>query len=127
VDLRVFICEDVDGIHFFFGDLFQTIGGLQEIGAASTEGQAKFWLVANQADWDIAIVDLVLDEGSGFGVIQAAKQTHPAGRVVVFSNFVTPTVSAHCISLGADAVFAKSDATGLAAWLGLQVRSAGAP
>jgi hypothetical protein len=47
--------------------------------------------------------------------------------VVVFSNFVTPTVHAHCVALGADAVFAKSDATGFAAWLGQQVRQRGAP
>jgi len=122
VDTRVFVCDDADGIQFFIGDLFHSIGGLQVVGSASTEPQAKFWLVANQAEWELAIVDLVLDEGSGLGVITAARQTHPAGRVVVFSSYATPAIRTHCLSIGAEAVFSKSDATAFAAWLGAQVQ-----
>jgi two-component system OmpR family response regulator len=117
MELRVFVCEDAEGIHFFLSELFESIGGLQMVASASTEAAARSWLAINAADWDVVVVDLLLDEGSGFGVITAARQTHPQGRVVVFSNFATPVVSDHCIALGADAVFAKSDATGLAAWL----------
>jgi DNA-binding NarL/FixJ family response regulator len=120
VELRVFVCEDAEGIHEFLDDLFESIGGLHAVGSASTVAAAKTWLAINHADWDVTIVDLVLDEGSGFDVIAAAKQTHPQGRVVVFSMFASPVIRAHCISLGADAVFAKSDATGLAAWLAAQ-------
>lgn len=127
VELRVFVCEDVDGVQFFLADLFQTIGGLQVVGTAATEAAAKFWFVANQAEWDIAIVDLVLDEGSGFAVIAAARQTHPQGRVAVFSSFATPVVRDHCIALGADAVFTKSDATGFAAWLAHQAGARAQP
>lgn len=118
--LQVFVCEDVEGVQVFLGDLFESIGGLQVAGTATTEPAAKFWLAANQADWDLAIVDLVLEEGAGFGVITAARQTHPQGRVAVFSSFLTPAVLAHCVALGADAVFAKSDATGFVAWLAAQ-------
>jgi two-component system, OmpR family, response regulator len=120
MDLRVFVCEDAEGIRFFLGDLFESIGGLQAVGSASTEAAAKSWLAINAADWDVVVVDLVLDEGSGFHVITAAKQTHPQGRVVVFSGFATPAVRSHCIGLGADAVFSKSEATNFAAWLSAQ-------
>ena len=117
---EVFVCEDVEGIQFFLGDLFDSIGGLHVVGTATTEPAAKFWLAAHQGEWDLAIVDLVLEEGSGFGVITAARQTHPQGRIVVFSSFLTPTVAAHCAALGADAVFPKSDATRFVAWISEQ-------
>jgi DNA-binding NarL/FixJ family response regulator len=120
VELRVFVCEDAEGVQYFLRDLFESIGGLEPVGFASSEAAAKYWLALNQADWDLANVDLVLEEGSGFAVIPAAKQTHPQGRVVVFTMFASPVVAAHCQALGADAVFAKSDATGLAAWLAAQ-------
>jgi two-component system, OmpR family, response regulator len=126
MELRVFVCEDAEGIHFFLSELFESIGGLQMVASASTEAAARSWLAINAADWDVVIVDLLLDEGSGFGVITAARQTHPQGRVVVFSNFATPVVRDHCIALGADEVFAKSDATGLAAWLSAQAAPRGA-
>jgi two-component system, OmpR family, response regulator len=120
VELHVFVCEDIEGIQFFLGDLFESIGALKVVGTAATERAAKFWLVANQGEWDLAVVDLVLQEGAGFGVIAAARQTHPQGRIAVFSSYLTPTVRAHCVQLGADAVFAKTDATGFVAWLSAQ-------
>lgn len=120
MELRVFVCEDAEGIRFFLGDLFESIGGLQAVGAASTEAGAKSWLAINAADWDVVVVDLVLDEGSGFHVITAARQTHPQGRIVVFSAFASPAVRDHCMALGADAVFSKGEATNFAAWLAAQ-------
>ncbi|HET8748697.1 MAG TPA: response regulator [Ramlibacter sp.] len=125
MDTRVFVCEDADGIQFFIGDLLQTIGGLEVVGSASTEPDAKFWLLANQAEWEIAIVDLVLEQGSGLGVITAARETHPAGRVIVFSSYATPAIRSHCLSMGAEQVFAKTEATAFSAWLAAQVQGGG--
>jgi DNA-binding NarL/FixJ family response regulator len=122
VKLQVFVCEDIEGIQAFLGDLFESIGPLQVVGTATTEAAAKFWLAANQGDWDLAVVDLVLEDGAGFGVITAARQTHPQGRIAVFSSYLTPAVRAHCVAIGADAVFAKTDATGFSAWLSAQAR-----
>ena len=53
-------------------------------------------------------LDLLLAEGSGFTVLQRCAASPQAGRVVVFSGFVTDTVRARCLAMGADAVFLKT-------------------
>ena len=55
------------GIRTLMGELFSAIGGLQLVGGAATEAEAKLWLSDNPGGWDL-IVDLILDEGSGIEV-----------------------------------------------------------
>ena len=97
-------------------DLFSSMGGLEVVGAASTEAEAKLWLDDHPAGWDVAVIDLVLDQGSGMEVIRRCKAEEGAGRVVVFSSYATPGVRQHCLDLGADAVFDKSETTGFITW-----------
>lgn len=91
------------------GELFHAVGGIEVAGSAATEAEALLWLDDHRGEWDVAVVDLLLDQGSGMGVIPRCRSTHPAGRVVVFSNYASPAVRQHCIELGADAVFDKAD------------------
>jgi DNA-binding NarL/FixJ family response regulator len=51
----------------------------------------------------------VLAEGSGYNVIHRLRQQHPEGTIVVFSAFVGEGVREHCLRIGADAVFAKTE------------------
>lgn len=117
VELRVFLVEDLQRMRGLLADLFASMGGLQVVGSASTEAEARLWLDEHRNDWDVVVVDLVLEQGSGMEVIRSCRASPGAGKVVVFSSYATPGVRQHCIDLGADAVFDKSETSGFITWL----------
>lgn len=104
----VFLVEDLQSIQHAMAQMLAGLGDFRIAGVESTEAEALAWLEQNPGRWDLAIIDLVLEQGSGMSVISRCRRTWPAGRVVVFSNFVTPGIRAHCIKLGADAAFDKN-------------------
>jgi DNA-binding NarL/FixJ family response regulator len=112
VELRVFVVEDLQRMRGLLDEVFASLGGIRVVGTAATEAEAKFWLQENRGTWDVAVLDLVLDQGAGMNLIRQCKEMPGGGRVVVFSSFATPGVRRHCLELGADAVFDKSDPTG---------------
>ena len=118
MDLRVFLVEDLQRMRGLLGELFDSIGGFTIIGTASTEAEANFWLDDHPGGWDVAIVDLVLEQGAGMNVIRRCKSDPAGGRVVVFSSYATPGVRQHCLDLGADAVFDKGQTSEFIAWFG---------
>lgn len=113
--VRVFIVEDTKPMRELIRDLLQSIGGFEVVGTASNETSATEWLMRHRGGWDLAIVDLLLAEGSGFTLI-ARCQKEP-GAVLVFSDFVTPVVRQRCIRLGADGVISKAQFPELRAYL----------
>lgn len=118
MELRVFLVEDLQRMRGLLADLFSSMGGLRVVGAASTEAEAKLWLDDHPGGWDVAVVDLVLDQGAGMEVIRRCRADPGGGKVVVFSSYATPGVRQHCLDLGADAVFDKSETTGFISWFG---------
>lgn len=116
VELRVFLVEDLQRMRGLLADLFTSMGGLKVVGASSTEAEAKLWLEDHRGEWDVAVIDLVLDQGAGMEVIRRCKADPAGGRVVVFSSYATPGVRQHCLDLGADAVFDKSETAGFISW-----------
>ena len=117
MDLRVFLVEDLQSMCGLMKDLFAAIGGLSIVGMTSTEAEAKLWLSENAGGWDLAIIDLVLHEGSGLGVLQYATRDPQAGRVVVFSSYASPGIREHCLKLGAAEVFAKTETEAFVRWV----------
>jgi len=83
---------------------------------AASETTATEWLLRHQGGWDLAIIDLLLAEGSGFTLLTRCNKD-PSGAVVVFSDFVTPVVRQRCIRLGADGVISKGQFAELRAYL----------
>ena len=116
MELKVFLVEDLPRMRSLLGDVFSTIGGLSVVGAAGTEAEAKLWLEEHPGGWDVAVIDLVLDQGAGMEVIRRCKAEPGGGQVVVFSSYATPGVRQHCLDLGADAVFDKSETSGFISW-----------
>ena len=117
MELRVFLVEDLQRMRSLLGDVFSSIGGLSIVGAAGTEAEAKLWLQDHLTGWDLAVIDLVLDQGAGMDVIRRCKVDPSAGKVVVFSSYATPGVRKHCLDLGADAVFDKTETSAFISWL----------
>lgn len=90
-------------------DLLNVVGEFSLVGSARTEAEANLWVADNPGKWDLAILDLVLDQGSGLSVIQQCKRISPAAKIVVFSHYVTDGIRHHCLGLGADAAISKAD------------------
>jgi len=106
--VEVLLVEDLKNIQSAMAQMLQGIGDFNVAATIATEAEALAWLEQNRGRWNLAIIDLVLDQGSGMGVISRCRRTAPEAKVVVFSNFVSPGIRAHCLRLGADAAFDKN-------------------
>lgn len=107
--IKVFLVEDTRQLQGVIADLLTSLGDFVLAGTATTEAEANLWLDEHPGSWDLAIVDLVLDQGTGMGVIAKCRRTCPNGKVIVFSDYVTPGISRHCLALGAHAAIPKTD------------------
>ena len=104
---RAFIVEDSSTIRVNLIETLKELAGFEPVGMAETEHEAKRRL-ARKDDWDLAIIDLFLREGSGLNVVEALRNRNPNQKVVVLSNHSSRDVRWRCSQLGADAVFDKS-------------------
>ena len=107
--VRVFLVEDMPRLEDVMGELLRSIGDFTLVGTASTEAEAIQWVKDHRGGWDLAVVDLVLAQGSGMGVLSRCRDRAPGAKVVVFSDYVTPVIREYCLSLGADEALAKGD------------------
>ncbi|MBI5279619.1 MAG: response regulator transcription factor [Burkholderiales bacterium] len=103
----VFLVEDQQQMKSVLHELLQSVGDFHVVGHATTEAEALNWLDNHRGEWELAIIDLVLEQGSGISVIARARLRAPRGKVAVLSSFVSPGIRKHCLKLGADAAFQK--------------------
>ena len=108
MQLRAFIVDDSSTVRDNLIETLKELAGVTPVGMAETEHEGKRWLARNN-DWDVAIVDLFLREGSGLNVVEAARKRNPGQQVIVLSNHASRDVRWRCAQLGADAVFDKSN------------------
>jgi DNA-binding NarL/FixJ family response regulator len=110
LSVRVFLVEDMQQVQGVVADLLASLGDFRLVGATRTEAEAKLWLEENAGAWDLAIIDLVLDQGTGMAVIPRARDATggEGANIVVFSDYASDGIHNHCLKLGADAVFLKS-------------------
>jgi len=113
--VRVVLVEDLKPMQELIGELLASIGGFELVCVAASETSATEWLLRHKGGWDLAIVDLLLQEGSGFTLLPRCREE--PGMVVVFSDFVTPVVRERCLRLGADGVISKAQFPQLRAFL----------
>lgn len=107
--LKTYIVEDNPTIRENLIGTLEELAGIDAVGTAETENEGKAWLVENSGDWDLAIVDLFLKQGSGLGVLAACRDRPATQKVVVLSNYATADIRQRCAQLGVDAVFDKSN------------------
>jgi DNA-binding NarL/FixJ family response regulator len=112
--LRVFVVEDSLPMQIALQDLLCAAADAEIVGTVGSEALAIDWATGNQGAWDLAIVDLTLPEGDGFNIVRRLKQQPGCGVVVVFSGYVTDVIRRHCVALGANAVFHKTESSELA-------------
>jgi two-component system, OmpR family, response regulator len=109
VRLKTYIVEDNPTIRENLIGTLEELAQIDAVGTAETENEGKAWLAENSGDWDLAIVDLFLKQGSGLGVLAACRDRPSRQKVVVLSNYATADIRQRCMQLGVDAVFDKSN------------------
>jgi len=58
---------------------------------------------------DVLVLDLQLQDGTGYTVLEQVKRRQPQCRVIVVTNFATPEVRDRCTLMGADECLEKSN------------------
>ncbi|HVZ44256.1 MAG TPA: response regulator [Ramlibacter sp.] len=115
--ISVMMIEDSREILALVADLLEQAGPYEVIGNAATEGEGTNWLQENPGRWDMAIIDLVLRDGSGFNLIRRYRAANEHARILVLSDYATPNIKVRCVEFGADAVFTKADIEGFVNYL----------
>lgn len=115
--LRVFIVEDAVNMQAALNDLVCSVAEAEIVGVVASESMATEWADTHAGGWDLAIVDLTLEDGDGFSIVQRLTREPGRGKLVVFSAFVTDVIRRHCRTLGADAVFHKTESRQLAEFI----------
>lgn len=104
--LTVLVVEDSPTQRAALRRLFDGLG-CSVAATLQTEAEASQWLRENPRSYELAVVDLVLEQGTGMGVLSSCRERLPSSKVVVLSDYATPGIRSHCLRLGADAVFQK--------------------
>lgn len=105
---KAFLAEDDLGTRGALTEVLRTHAAVDVIGAASEATDASIWLAEHVDKWDLAIIDLFLEEGNGLTVLAGCRVRRPAQKVVVLSNHATRDMRRRCAVYGADAFFDKT-------------------
>jgi DNA-binding NarL/FixJ family response regulator len=106
--LKTFIVEDSAVILENLIAALEELTEVRVVGTAADEEAAVAWMRNEAGRFDLVIVDVFLNSGSGLGVLQAANQMSSHSRRVVLTNYATMEMRKRCMELGADRVFDKS-------------------
>ncbi len=106
--LRVVIVEDSAIIRARLMESLGEIPNVEIVGQAETEAEALALL--RQIEWDAAVLDLQLKQGTGLGVLKSIAQTPRRNhtKIIVFTNYAFPQYRDRSMLLGADYFFDKA-------------------
>ncbi len=107
-ELKAYVVEDNATIRENLIGALEELTCVRVVGNSATEDEGLQWLEQNAQDWDLVIVDLFLQRGSGIRLVQRMHRRSSSQKVIVFSNYVNASVRKRCAQLGVDAVFDKS-------------------
>ena len=108
MSLISYLAEDNEAIARNLIETLQEICEVKVVGVGATQTEATQWLALHDGEWDLAIVDLFLKEGSGLGVLAGCRNRHLNQKVVVLTNYATAEIRKRATELGANAVFDNS-------------------
>jgi DNA-binding NarL/FixJ family response regulator len=106
MSLRIFLVEDNPLIRQTMQEMLEEVLGAHVV--AWADGEDAAIAAMRRTEWDVALVDLFLVEGSGLGVARALEQRGATQRVYVLSNYATPSIRERCAAIRIDGIFDKS-------------------
>lgn len=104
--MRAILVEDDINTREALAISIRDIAGLDIVAAAATV-EGALTLAGRIPDWQLMVLDLALQDGSGITVL-SELQDRGDKRIVVLTNFTDPDMRLQCERLGADAMFDKS-------------------
>jgi two-component system, OmpR family, response regulator len=108
VHLQAYVIEDNPTIRENLVGTLEELTAVRVTGTSASEDEALGWLEQHADGWDIVIVDLFLKQGSGIHLAERIRRSRPSQKIVVFSNYINPSIRKRCAQIGVDAVFDKS-------------------
>ncbi len=106
--LKTFLAEPCIETRRALVGSMQQVAPIRFVGLANTEEASNEWLDDRAHNWDLAIIDLQLNEGSGFGVLQQHRGRPNLQKIVVLTGYVNADIRQRCMQSGADGVFDKT-------------------
>ena len=107
---RVLLVEDHSSFRQALAFMFEREEEFVVVGQAGTLAEAYEFLSGTPGGADVAIVDLGLPDGDGFGLIQELASTGPGVMTLVLSASLEPARFAHAVEAGASGVLHKAAA-----------------
>ncbi len=104
---RVILVEDIPAIQTSLTAAMIHAANVEVVAVVETAEEAIE--AAATRGWDVMVVDLFLRSGTGLAVLTALRRDASRQRVLVLTNHATLQIRQQCHSLGADAVFDKSE------------------
>lgn len=106
--LKIAIIEDSKSIRKRLVELVEELGDMEVVGEASTEIEAI--KICQEKMPDVIILDMQLEVGNGLGVLKMMRYATVANKpkIIVLTNFPSPSVERAATSLGADFFLDKS-------------------
>lgn len=104
--MNLFIVEDSEVVRERIQSLLSDIPGIAVVGYAVNETDAIERI--NTLLPEVVTLDLRLQSGSGFSVLENIKKHHPGIKVIVLTNDDNRVYEDTCMRAGADLFFDKS-------------------
>jgi two-component system, OmpR family, response regulator len=105
----VFLVEDNQKIRDNLIPALADLGRGTVVAIAESEEDAIDWLAVHKGEWDIAVIDFFLKQGTGLGVVEWCNGREAEQRVVVLTNYPTQATRIAFKDAGADRLFDKSN------------------
>lgn len=105
--MATFLVEDDPKIRSLLIPLINSACDAPVVGYAETEVEALNWLQGHH-EWTLAILDVMLREGSGLNVLAQCQARNSDQIVVMLTNSATPEVRTKAAEFGANAIFDKT-------------------
>ncbi|MFM9928277.1 response regulator [Variovorax sp. H27-G14] len=106
--LLVFLVEDDPAIRASLVNSMSSLLDVRFVGHATSEQEAIHWLTSHRGQWNLAVVDLFIEGGTGFSVMASISRPLQSEHVVALTNSATPENKRSALQCGAHAVFDKT-------------------
>ena len=104
---RIFLVEDHASFRQALAFMFEREGEFAVAGQAGSLAEARSFLRGSPESFDVAVVDLALPDGDGFGLIEELS-SRPDVMTLVLSASLEPSRFATAVEAGASGVLHKS-------------------
>ncbi|GAB5426386.1 MAG: hypothetical protein Crog4KO_35330 [Crocinitomicaceae bacterium] len=104
--VRVIVADDHDLIRHGLRQLFSQDESILLVGEVATG--IELLQITRQQDADVVLIDMMLEDSSGFEMIRAVKQQNPTIQIIAFSNYTQEVYAVEALQSGAKGYLLKN-------------------